>query len=81
MQLQGLEIIEVDGVKHSRIEHVTGKLSAFTKYRINFYGEAAVIKIKKENQPKTDEHGITVIFVYYSVNFPSDCYCFFYPKH
>ena len=44
------------------------------------YGEAAVIKIKKENQPKSDEYGVTVIFACYSPNRPGDCYCFFNPK-
>ena len=80
LQLQGLEIIEVNNVKKTRIEHLLGKLPAFTKYRLHVYGEAAVIKIKKEHQPKTDEFGITVIFVCYSANRPGDCYCFFHPK-
>ena len=59
---------------------MTGNLPAFTKYHLHVYGEAAVIKIKKENQPKSDEFGITVVFVCYSQNRPGDCYCFFYPK-
>ena len=44
------------------------------------YGEAAVIKIKKENAPKSDEYGVIVIFACYSANRPRDCYCFFNPK-
>ena len=30
LQLQGLEIVEVDGVKKTRIEHLLGRLPAFT---------------------------------------------------
>ena len=66
LQLQGLEVVEVDGVSKTRIEHLTGKLPPFTRYRLHVYGEAAVIKIKKEDQPKSDEYGITVVFVCYS---------------
>ena len=80
LQLQGLEIIEVAGVTKTRIEHITGGLPAITKYRLHVYGEAAVIKIKKENAPKSDEYGVTVIFACYSANRPGDCYCFFNPK-
>ena len=39
-----------------------------------------MIKIKKEDQPKSDEYGITVVFVCYSQNRPGDCYTFFFPK-
>ena len=46
MQLQGLEIIEIDGVTKTRIEHLTGKLPPFTKYHLYVYGEAVVIKVK-----------------------------------
>ena len=80
MQLQGLEVVTVGGVKQTRIEHLTGNLPAFTRFCLHVYGEAAVIKIKKENQPKSDEYGITVVFVCYSQNRQGDCYCFFYPK-
>ena len=80
LQLQGLEIINIDGVTKTRIEHLSEKLPAFTKYRLHVYGEAAVIKIKKENQPKADDYGVTVIFACYSANRPGDCYCFFNPK-
>ena len=77
LQLQGLEVIKIDGVLKTRIEHLTGKLPPFTKYRLHVYGEAAVIKIKEEHQPKTDEYGVTVIFACYSANLPGDRYCFF----
>ena len=32
MQLQGLEVVTVGGVKQTRIEHLTGNLPAFTRY-------------------------------------------------
>ena len=80
LQVQGLEVIDINGVKQTRIEHLTGNLLAFTKYHLHVYGEAAVIKIEKENQPKSDEFGITVVFVCYSQNRPGNCYCFFYPN-
>mmetsp|Transcript_14235 Transcript_14235/g.16273 ORF Transcript_14235/g.16273 Transcript_14235/m.16273 type:complete len:82 (+) Transcript_14235:1-246(+) len=76
MQLQTLEIIEIDGVTKTRIKYLTGSLPPYTKYRVHVYVETAVIKIKKENQPKTDEYGVIVIFAYYSANHPGDSYCF-----
>ena len=73
MQLQGFKIVEVDSVNQTLVENLTEKLTASTKYRFHVYGEATVIKIKKENQPKSDEHRITVIFVSYSANHPHEC--------
>ena len=70
-------MIEIDGDTKTRIEHLTGSLPPYTKHRFHVYGETAVFKIKKENQPKTDEYGVTVPFACYSANHPGNCYCFF----
>ena len=80
LQLQGLEVITVNNVSKCRIAHLMGKMPPFTKYRLHCWGEAAVIKIKSDNQPKLEEYGVTVVFIGYCPNHPGDCYCFFNPK-
>ena len=70
MQLQGLEVITIGEVTQSHIDYLIGHLLAFTKYCLHVYGEVAVIKIKKENQAKSEEYRVTVLFTCYNANCP-----------
>ena len=76
--LDGLTIIEVDGLKQSRYEHVFKKKPKFVKY-LRTIGEAGTVKITSDTTPKLQDRGIHCIFVGYSLNHPEGCYRMYDP--
>ena len=76
--LDGLTIIEVDGLKQSRYEHVFKKKLKFVKY-LRTIGEAGTVKITSDTTPKLQDRGIHCIFVGYSLNHPEGCYRMYDP--
>ena len=71
--LDGLTIIEVDGLKQSRYEHIFKKKPKFVKY-LRTIGEAGTVKITSDTTPKLQDRGIHCIFVGYALNHPEGCY-------
>merc|ERR1711933_645606 len=78
--MRNLEIIELNGEKKPRCEHLLGQIPKWAKRKLRIWGEAATIKISSDTSAKSDEHGVTVMFVAYCPDRPSDCYEFFNPK-
>ena len=76
--LDGLTIIEVDGLKKSRYEHIFKKKPKFVKY-LHTIGEAGTVKITSDTTPKLQDHGIHCIFVGYALNHPEGCYRMYDP--
>ena len=76
--LDGLTIIEVDGLKKSRYEHIFKKKPKFVKY-LRTIGEAGTVKITSDTTPKLQDLGIHCIFVGYALNHPEGCYRMYDP--
>ena len=76
--LDGLTIIEVDGLKQSRYEYIFKKKPKFVKY-LRTIGEAGTVKITCDTTPKLQDRGIHCIFVGYALNHPEGCYRMYDP--
>ena len=76
--LDGLTIIEVDGLKQSWYEHIFKKKPKFVKY-LRTIGEAGTVKITSDTTPKLQDRGIHCIFVGYALNHPEGCYRMYDP--
>ena len=76
--LDGLTIIEVDGLKQSQYEHIFKKKPKFVKY-LRTIGEAGTEKITSDTTPKLQDRGIHCIFVGYALNHPEGCYRMYDP--
>ena len=76
--LDGLRIIEVDGLKQSQYEHIFKKKPKFVKY-LRTIGEAGTVKITSDTTPKLQDRGIHCIFVGYALNHPEGCYRMYDP--
>ena len=76
--LDGLTIIEVDGLKQSRYKHIFKKKPKFVKY-LRTIGKAGTVKITSDTTPKLQDRGIHCIFVGYALNHPEGCYCMYDP--
>ena len=70
--LDGLTIIEVDGLKQSRYEHVFKKKPKFVKY-LRTIGEAGTVKITNDTAAKLQDRTVHCIFVGYAINHPEGC--------
>ena len=76
--LDGLTIIEVDGLKKSRYGHIFKKKLKFVKY-LRTIGEAGTVKITSNTTHKLQDRGIHCIFVGYALNHPEGCHCMYDP--
>ena len=76
--LDGLTMIEVNGLKKSQYEHIFKKKPKFVKY-LRTIGEAGTVKITSNTTPKLQDHGIHCIFVGYALNHPEGCYRMYDP--
>jgi hypothetical protein len=74
--LGGLVVVELNGLHDTRDGHCFGSNPKWAS-ELRTFGEAAVVKEKKSD--KTTDHGITVVFVGYSLDHTSDCYRFWNP--
>ena len=70
-KLNWLQILELDGVEKTRIEHYGYDVPGFAKH-LRTWGEAGTIKLKKVN--KVDNYGVTCIFVGYANHHEGCCY-------
>jgi len=71
--LDGLILVEVDGVIKTRFEYFEGELPKFSKY-LRTWGEAGVVKLKSPHLPKIYNRGKTCMFIGYSLNHAGDTY-------
>ena len=76
--LDGLMVIEVDGIKRSRYEHIFKEKPKFVKY-LRTIGEAGTVKITSDTTPKLQDRGIHCIFVGYALNHPEGCFRMYDP--
>ena len=71
-KLKGLEVIDIDGVSKSRVEHLTNEQLKFVKY-MHIWDEAGTTKKNPKNSAKSRERVITCIFVGYDTDSNEDC--------
>jgi len=77
--MDGLMVVEIEGVSKTRFEHFAGKLPKFASH-LRTWGEAGTVTIKKKMHPKVIDRGIQCMFVGYSIDHEGDCYDFLDPK-
>ena len=77
--LDGLMVVEVNGVTKTRYEHFVGQNPMFAKH-LQTWGEAGTVKIKTSTSPKLNDKGTHCMFVGYTYNHPGDCYRMYDPK-
>lgn len=71
--LDGLHVIEVDGVKDTRYKHWCGANPAFVS-NLRTWGEAGTVTVKSLATPKIADRGIQCMMVGYPPDHTSDCY-------
>ena len=76
--LDGLTIMDVDGLKQSWYKYVFKKKPKFVKYLCTI-GEAGTVKITTDATPKLQDRGIHCIFVGYALNHLEGCYRMYDP--
>lgn len=69
VQLDGLVVVEVNGKRMTRDQHMYGSNARWSKH-MRVFGEAGIVKIGKDG--KTGERGIKMMFVGYPANRESD---------
>ena len=77
--LDGLTVVEINGVRKTRYEHFVGQNPMFAKH-LRTWGEAGTVKIKTSTSPKLNDKGTHCMFVGYTYNHPGDCYRMYDPK-
>ena len=76
--LDGLTIIDVDGLNQSHYKHAFKKKPNFVKY-LRTIGEAGTVKITSDTTPKLQDRRVHCIFVGYALNHPEGCYHMYDP--
>jgi hypothetical protein len=77
--LDGLTIIEINGVSNSRYMHWNGTNPVFAK-QLRTWGEAGVVKLFNKRTSKIFDRGITCMFVGYPKSHASDTYRMWDPR-
>jgi hypothetical protein len=72
-KLDGLIVKDLNGSIKSRVEHWSGRMPTYVRY-LREWGEAGVVKIKKNSTPKLADRGITCMLVGYADYHTGDCY-------
>jgi hypothetical protein len=76
-KLDWLKLVNINGIKETRIEHYGPPLPRFAQY-LHTWGEVGTIKPGKDW--KTGDQGVTCMFIGYASNHKSDCYRMWNPK-
>eukprot|EP00957_Ditylum_brightwellii_P061087 4635712-Ditylum_brightwellii.AAC.1 len=76
--LDGLGVVEINGVKKSQFKHFVGALPKFSSH-LRTWGEVGTIKTHKKITQKNDR-GITCMFVVYATDHEGDCYKMYNPS-
>ena len=77
--LDGLTIIEINGVSNSRYMHWNGTNPVFAK-QLRTWGEAGVVKLFNKRTSKIFDRGFTCMFVGYPISHASDTYRMWDPR-
>ena len=77
--LDGLVVVEIDGIKKTRYEYFFGKNPKFAGHLI-FFGEAGTVKTKTKTTPKLDDRGVQCMLVGYAIDHDGDVYRMWNPK-
>ena len=78
-RLDGLVIIEINGVKATRFKHLIGADPRFI-LSMRTWGEEGVIKVGKGCKSKLGNRGMEVMFIGYAIDHPWDTYRMYTPK-
>jgi hypothetical protein len=78
-KLDWLNLVIINGVNKTRIEHYGLPLPRFAQY-LRTWGEARTIKTGKDGKTGDRDWGITCMFVGYAFNHRGDCYRMWNPK-
>ena len=71
--LDGLQVIELNGVRATRFVHWNGKNPDFAKH-LRTWGEAGTVKVKSIATPKIADRGVHCIFVGYALDHAGNVY-------
>jgi hypothetical protein len=71
--LNGLHVIELDGIQATRYEHWCGSNPKFANH-LRTWGKAGTVNLKSKATPKVADRGIQCMMVGYSTNHTGDCY-------
>ena len=77
--LDGLTVIDMEGITKTCYEHFVGQNPMFTKH-LRTWGKAGTVKIKTSTSPKLNDKGTHCMFIGYTYNHPGDCYRMYDPK-
>eukprot|EP00957_Ditylum_brightwellii_P062757 4762777-Ditylum_brightwellii.AAC.1 len=69
--LDGVVVVEVNGVKSTKYEHFCGKLPIFLKY-LKQWGKAGTVKVQIKTTPKLDDCSITCMMIGYAIKHKAD---------
>lgn len=72
-QLDWLVAVMIDGKTVAKIEHFAGKHPDFHKH-LRTFGEACVVRVKRQTSPKLNYRGNTTMFAGYCTDKPGDRY-------
>jgi hypothetical protein len=71
--LDALVVVDIDGVKKSRVEHWSGKRPSYAE-NLRTWGEAGTVKLKTLATPKIADRGVQCMFVGYALDHAGDVY-------
>jgi hypothetical protein len=71
--LDGLMVVEIDGMTASRYKHFFGENPKFSNF-LRTWGEAGTVTIKGKMHPKVADRGIQCMFTGYANDHTGDCY-------
>ena len=76
--MDGLQVIDLDGVKATRYMHWSGRNPDFSNH-LRTWGEAGTVKVKTKATPKIADRGVQCIFVGYALDHAGDVYRMYNP--
>ena len=77
--LDGLVVIDLDGVSKTRLEHWGANLPNWTM-ALRTWGEAGVVTLTSKAAPKMANDGLTCMFVVYALNYADGVYRMWNPS-
>jgi len=77
--LDGLGVIDIDGVNETRYVHFSEKNPKFSKH-LRTWGEAGTVTLKSKATPKIADRGMHCMFIGYATDHDGDCYRMWNPK-
>jgi Reverse transcriptase (RNA-dependent DNA polymerase)/Zinc knuckle len=78
-KVDGLAAVTIDGITKTRYEHWFGSNPAFANH-LRTWGEAGVVTLTSNMQPKLRDRGLNCMFVGYATDHAGDVYYMWNPK-